>query len=127
MSVKAVGVYDFPPADPPENYNGDLIVYAYDEGNLFFASVFTFRAPPKTPWSTFRAEMLGPCLGADPDMDLTALANWRVDGKPISPGEGDTLASLGVGWKSLIRFNSSGPATPDTSARRPKRKAEADS
>jgi Phenol hydroxylase conserved region len=106
MSVKAVGAYDFPAVDPPENYGGDLVFYTYDEGNTYFATAFTFRAPPQTPWGAFRSEMLDPLLSADPDIDLAKVRNWRVDDEPITPGGGDTLADLGIGWKSFIRFNS---------------------
>ena len=106
MSVKAIGPYEFPPADPRENYGGHLVFFGYNEGNLFFASVGTFRAPAETPWTLFRSGMLDPWLSADPDVDLSTLSNWRVDEAPIVPRESDTLASLGIGWKSVVRFNS---------------------
>jgi hypothetical protein len=114
MTVKAIGEYDFPPADPPENYGGDLIFYGYNQGNRFFATLNTFRAPGNTSWGAFRAQMLDPWLSVDPDIDLTALNNWRVDDKKITPNGDDTLTGLGIGWKSIVRFScGSGAASSD--------------
>lgn len=104
MAVRALGAYDLPPADTKESFGGHLLVFAYFEGNPFFASVNTFRAPKETPWGVFRKEMLEPWTAVDPDADPSKFANWRVDDRPIEPSDDDTLEGLGIGFQSLLRF-----------------------
>jgi len=105
MAVRALGTYDFPPKEPREDFGTDLLIYTYFEGNSFFVAPSAWRVPADMPWEAFRAGVLDPWLGADPDFDPAMLTNWRNDDVPFEPKEGATLDSLGIGWKSVIRFN----------------------
>ena len=105
MTVRSIGEYDFPAAEPRANFGTDLLVYVYFEGNHFFGSANTFRLPPDLPWGAFRSEMLDPWAAIDPDTDPARFGNWRADDVAFEPGEADTLASLGIGWKSVVRFD----------------------
>ena len=105
MAVRALGTYDFPPKEPREDFGPDLLIYTYFEGNSFFVAPSAWRVPPDMPWEAFRSQVLDTWLGADPDFDPSMLTNWRNDDVPFEPKEGATLDSLGIGWKSVIRFN----------------------
>ncbi|MCW2500571.1 MAG: phenol hydroxylase subunit [Frankiales bacterium] len=104
MSVKAIGSYDFPSRSRQELYGDDQLVHVWWRNNPFMSAAGTFRAPKAMPWSDFRAALLDPWAGTDPDFDPAAPGSWTLDGQPITPTDDQTLEQLGVGHKSLISF-----------------------
>lgn len=109
MTVKAIGTYNFPAREPRANFDTDLLVLTYFEGNTFFVAPAYWRVPCDMPWGAFRESCLDPWVGLDPDLDLSTLGNWRVDGTPFEPTPEATLADLGIGWKSVVRFTHDTP------------------
>jgi phenol hydroxylase P4 protein len=104
MAVKALYDYDFPSRDRQELYGEDLLVNVMWTNNRFIATAACFRAPQAMPWSDFKAQMIDPWAASDPDYDPAAPTDWAVDGHPLTPADGLTLAAAGVGHKGLITF-----------------------
>jgi phenol/toluene 2-monooxygenase (NADH) P4/A4 len=104
MAVKALGDYDFPAKDRQEVYGDDQLVHVKWDGNLFFCAAACFRAPKAMRWADFRSQMVDPLYSGDPDFKPENATNWRVDDRPITPGDDDTFETLGVEHKGLIRF-----------------------
>jgi phenol/toluene 2-monooxygenase (NADH) P4/A4 len=107
MAVKALYDYDFPSADRAENFGDDQLVYVHWEGNLFLVAAATFRAPKAMPFSEFVAAMVNPWASSDPDFDPSSVSDWRVDDRPLAGPDGASLADLGIGHKSLVKFRTS--------------------
>lgn len=104
MSVRALGAYGFPSRSRQELYGDDQLVSVLWRGNPFLCAAAMFRAPTAMPWADFRAALLDPWAASDPDFDAAATHGWTVDGTPVEPADGTTLAELGVGHKSLVSF-----------------------
>lgn len=105
MAVRSIGTYDFPSRSRQELYGEDQLVHVWWRDNPWFSAAACFRAPRAMTWADFRAAMLDPWAGADPDFDPAAAFTWTVDGVPVTPSGEATLAGLGVGHKSLIAFS----------------------
>jgi phenol hydroxylase P4 protein len=108
MAVKALYDYSFPSKDRPENFGEDMLVNIGWAGNDLFCSPACVRVPRAMTWAAFRAEIVDPWAGGDPDYDPTAVSGWRLDGEPLTPADEVTLADAGVGHKSLIMFRTDG-------------------
>lgn len=106
MAVRAIGEYDFPSRSRQELYGDDQLVNVWWRNNMWFCAAACFRAPRQMTWGDFRAQLLDPLLACDPDFGPGTRFEWSVDDKPVSPVEGQTLAELGVGHKSLIACQS---------------------
>lgn len=108
MGVRAIGEYAFPSRSRQELYGDDQLVHLWWRNNPWFCAAACFRAPRAMTWGDFRAQLAGPLFAADPDYGPATRFEWSVDGKPVAPGDGQTLAELGVGHKSLIACTSLG-------------------
>ena len=104
MTVKALYDYEFPSRDRKENFGDDLLVNVHWASNTFFCAPACFRAPQDMSWATFKAEVLDPWAGADPDYEPSAATDWHLDGEPVTPSDATSLADTGVVHKGLITF-----------------------
>lgn len=108
MAVRAIGEYDFPSRSRQELYGDDQLVNVWWRNNMWFCAAACFRAPKLMTWGDFRAQQVDPLFSCDPDFSPATRFEWFVDDKPVSPDDGQTLAALGVGHKSLISCRSLG-------------------
>lgn len=104
MSVVAIGAYDFPSRSRQALYGEDQLLHVWWRDNPFLSAAATFRAPKAMSWADFRAALLDPWAGTDPDFDPAAPGGWQLDGVPLTPKDDATLEQLGVGHKSLLSF-----------------------
>ena len=104
MTVKALYDYDYPAKDRQEVFGDDLLVNVMWANNMMFCAAACFRAPKAMPWADFKAQMIDPLAGSDPDYDPTTPTGWQVNGEGFSPEDGTSLADTGVGHKGLITF-----------------------
>lgn len=104
MSVKAIGDYDFPSRSRQELYGDDLLVNVWWRNNPFLSAAGTFRAPKAMTWGDFRAALMDPWAGTDPDFEAGGPTAWQLDGQPLAPRDGATLDELKFGHKSLLSF-----------------------
>ncbi len=102
--VKSIGAYDVLGRDRQELFGDDLLVNVLWEGQIFITVPTCCRVPRSMTWGEFRAQVLDPWAGADPDYRPDAAGDWRLDETPIEPRPEQTLAELGVVHKGLIRF-----------------------
>ena len=100
----AVEDQDLSPIDPQSAFAPMTIVFGVIEGNLLFASANTFMVPPGMTWAEFRDGVFLPWISVDPDFKDFSNGAWSVDGKRVEPSDDDEVASLGIGWKSVVRF-----------------------
>lgn len=100
----AVDDKDSSPIDPQSAFDPMTIVLGVIEGNLLFASANTFMVPPGMTWAEFRDGLFLPWISVDPDFEDFSNGSWSVDGSGIDPNDDDEVASLGIGWKSIVRF-----------------------
>ncbi|VTZ28376.1 Phenol hydroxylase P4 protein [Methylocella tundrae] len=110
MTTVAIGPYAFPPRDRVENFHGLQLVHFLWERHLMFASPITAPLSAATPFSAVIGEVLPMLYSKHPDF---AAINWNAvewdcDGVPFTPDLALTLADLGVGHKSLLRFRTPG-------------------
>ena len=101
----AFGTYDFPSRDRIELFGDDQLVNVFWEGNIFIVAPGCFRVPRTMPWSELYENVIVPWASADPDFDSAKVSNWRIDDEPFEPKPDDTLESLGVVHKGLLKFN----------------------
>ncbi len=104
MSVRAIGTYDFPSRSRQELYGDDQLVHVWWRNNMMFCAAACFRAPKAMAWGDFRAAMVDPWAGSDPDYDPSTPHDWTVDDVAVTPSDDQTLEQLGVGHKSLVSF-----------------------
>ncbi len=104
MSVRAITAYEFPSRSRQELYGDDQLVDVWWRNNPMFCAAAMFRAPKAMTWADFRAAMLDPWAGSDPDFDPASPRSWVLDDAPFTPEDNRTLEELGVGHKSLIAF-----------------------
>ncbi len=104
MAVKARYDYRFPSADRQELFGQDLLVYLTWRGNPLLCSAACFRVPQSMSWAEFRASMVDPWAGSDPDYDPARVGDWRLMDQPLHPQDDRSLAELGVGHKSMLSF-----------------------
>lgn len=104
MAVRAISTYDFPSRSRQELYGEDQLVHVLWRENSFLCAAATFRAPRAMPFGEFVSAIVEPWAGSDPDYVPGTAAGWQLDGRPIEPEAGDTLAGLGVGHKQLLSF-----------------------
>jgi len=105
MTVKALYDYNFPSADRAEVFGDDQLVYVLWDGNPLFCSAACFRATKAMPFGEFVTAMVHPWAASDPDFDPAAIREWRLFDEPIAPASDRTLAELGVGHKTLLKFS----------------------
>jgi phenol/toluene 2-monooxygenase (NADH) P4/A4 len=104
MTVKALGPYEFPSADRAENFGDDMLVHVLWSNNMMMCSAACFRAPKNMPFEAFKSQMVDAWASSDPDYDPAAVHDWRLDGKPFTAENGQSLADLGIVHKGLISF-----------------------
>lgn len=102
MTVKSLGTYEFPSKSRQELYGDDQLVHVWWKSNRMFCSAATFRAPKAMTWADFRAAMVDPWAGSDPDFDPAAPYEWAIDGEAFTPEDGMTLEQLGIGHKHVV-------------------------
>lgn len=104
MTVKALYDYTFPSADRAENFGEDQLVYVQWDGNPFFCSAATFRAPQAIPFASFLSDIVVPWASSDPDFDVAKVTDWRLFDDDLEIADDKSLADLGIGHKGLLKF-----------------------
>lgn len=105
MTVRAITpVYDFPCRSRAELYGDDQLVHVLWRGNPMLAAAACFRVPKAMTWSAFVERIVDPWAASDPGYVPGSPRGWVLDGRPLAPEPGRTLAGLGVGHKSLLEF-----------------------
>lgn len=104
MPVRAIGEYDFPSRSRQELYGDDQLVSVLWDENLFMVAAGCFRAPKAMGWGDFVTQMVEPWAATDPDFVPGSEKEWTLDGSPITPDPGKSLAEHGVGHKSVLAF-----------------------
>lgn len=117
MSVKALyDDYHGEVVDAVANFNGNILIYILWDGDLLYGAPGTLQVAPDTPFGEFRDDALSAAYAGHPHwpgVDWETVT-WNLDGRAITPQPSQTLAALGVGHKSMLRFR-----TPDTLTRLP--------
>jgi len=117
MSVRALyDNYHGEVADAVANFNGNILVYVLWDGDLLYGAPGTLQVAPDMTFGEFRDQALSPAYAGHPrwpGVDWETVT-WNLDGRDITPQPSQTLAALGVGHKSMLRFR-----TPDTLTRLP--------
>lgn len=110
MTTVAIGAYDFPPADRPENYGGDINLYCCWEHHLLIPCPAAYRLPPDITLRDFLEQMFRPDHHHHPDysrLDYATLV-WTLDSKPWSPVLDRSLRENGVTHMSYLSFRAPG-------------------
>lgn len=105
MAVNALYPYKYPSRSRQELYGDDIMVHVAFRGNMLFAAASSWRMPPSTRWADFICDTVDPWAAMDPRVDLGSIGDWYLDGEPLKPTAGATLAELGVGHKSMLSFS----------------------
>lgn len=111
MTIKAIrSDYHGEFKDSQEKFGGNIIVYIGWDYHLLFCATRAFPLPPQMSFSDVINGVIPEAYSAHPEFDQINwdTAEWLLNGEPISPGTDDTLESLGVDHKSVLRF-----ATPE--------------
>lgn len=114
MSVKAMyDDYHGEVRDAVANFHGNILVYVLWDGDLLFGAPGTLQVAPDMPFAAFRDEALAPAYAGHPDWPRVRWqeVRWNLDGTDIEPSSTATLADLGVGHKSMLRFRVPGLGT----------------
>ncbi|MCQ4079128.1 phenol hydroxylase subunit P4 [Streptomyces sp. RB6PN25] len=104
VAVQSIGTYEFPSRSRQELYGDDQLVHVLWRNNEMFCAAACFRAPRAMTWAEFTAGMVEPWAASDPSFVPGSTQAWILDDDPFSPQPGMSLASLGVGHKSLLTF-----------------------
>ncbi len=107
MSVRAIhSNYDFEPRDLQKNYGDNILIYiGWDHHTLFCAAHAMLVSPQQTFQQLLDQQMVAG-FAQHPDF---AQIQWdqvtfTLDHQQIQPQSQQTLAELGFGQKSLLRF-----------------------
>ena len=102
--IRSIGAYDFPSRSAQELYGDDQLVHVWYDGNPGSS-----RPPASGRRRRCRSATSGERSRALPREDPDWLASldpatseWGLDDAHWTPDEGASLASLGVGLKSVI-------------------------
>ncbi|MDZ7754195.1 MAG: phenol hydroxylase subunit P4 [Gammaproteobacteria bacterium] len=117
MTVKAI--YDGhhgEVVDAVVNFNGNILLYVLWDGDLLYGAPGTLQVSPNTPFGEFRDDALSPAYAGHPHWPRVdwQRVSWNLDGKDIAPLNHESLAALGAGHKSMLRFRT--PETPTLTA-----------
>ncbi len=110
MPVVSIGPYDFPAADRPENYGGDINVYCCWEHHLLIPCPAAYRLPPSLTLREFLEQMFAPDHAHHPEwakVDYASLI-WTLDGRPWQPMLERSLRDNGVTHMSYLSFRAPG-------------------
>lgn len=98
------GEYNFPSRDHISLYGEDQLLHVLWRGNIFIVCAGCFRVPRAMKWADFVAGVLTPWASADPDFDVSRVANWKKDDTAFEPKDDDTIEGLGIEHKGVISF-----------------------
>ena len=95
-----------PARDVEANFHGNRVVYIHWEDHLSFCAAMAFPLPPDMPFGAILAEILPAHYGMHPNWEKVDwdTAYWELDGTRIEPKPDQSLDSLGVRHKSLLRL-----------------------
>lgn len=111
MTVKSInGEYPEVFMDSVDKFHGNQLVYVGWDHHTSIATANAYPLPPEMPFGALIEAVLPTVLAPHPDfakIDWSAV-EWMLDGEPLAPDLGKSLADNGVGHKSLIRFKTPG-------------------
>jgi len=110
MPVVALRPYEFAPADGPDRFHGNQLLYIGWEDHLMFCAPFALPLPPTLPFQALLDGVIPAAFGAHPDCARIdwAQAIWFKSGQPWTPDPAKSLADNGLRHKDVIRFRTPG-------------------
>lgn len=100
-----------PPRDRQQNFHGNQLLYILWERHLTICAPIALALPPDTSFDRLVREVLpGTVFSQHPDWAQIdwSTAHWSARGEPVRAAPGATLASLGLGHKTLLRLRTPG-------------------
>ena len=96
--------------DKVENFHGNQVVYVGWDEHLMFPAAFAWPVPPQMSFGDFRGQVMDSGFSSHPEWEQINWDNttWLLDGEAFEPDESQSLESLGIGHKSLLRFRTPG-------------------
>lgn len=110
MAVVALKPYAFAPADGPEKFHGNQLLYVGWDQHLMFCAPFAFPFPPSMPFRDVIGKVLPGAFGYHPEaaeIDWSKV-EWLKSGQPWTPDPDKSLAENGLKHKDVLRFRTPG-------------------
>lgn len=107
MSVKAITPeYKGEKLDRLENFNGNQVVYVGWDHHLMFSAPFAYPLPPEMTFETLLTQVMPEAFGLHPEFSEINwdTVSWKLDEEEFVPQPHASLASQGIGHKSVLRF-----------------------